>query len=198
MAARATATKTSSTLERLREPFPASQVRKNPDGMHYVAIDGYINRLLDVLGTDYEFGVTQSTVELLPEDMKTRSGKRQYLAQVTGGLTIEGSTRFGVGADVSFDPDKAVKTAQAEALKKACHQFGIALELWSEDRRDEIDRQHRLASGSEQALKNEVWRIAKERGATSLAAVAKTFNVKPGELADPAVLQRILEQEGVL
>ena len=41
----------------------------------------------------------------------------------------------GVGADVSFDLDKAVKTALAEAIKKACHQYGIALELWEEERR---------------------------------------------------------------
>lgn len=209
MAARTAAAKPN-VLERLREPFPASQVRKNPDGMHYVAIDGYINRLLDVLGTDYDFRIVSSSLELLPEDMKTRSGKRQYLAQVTGELSLRSpsiaddsryTTRCGVGADVSFDPDKAVKTAQAEAFKKACHQFGIALELWNEDRRDEIDRQHRLASGSEQALKTEVWNLAKAKlgkDKPTLAEVAKAFGVEPGELSDPVTLQKILAEEGVL
>ncbi|MEM2991059.1 MAG: Rad52/Rad22 family DNA repair protein [Halobacteria archaeon] len=45
----------------------------------------------------------------------------------------------GVGADVDSDPDKAVKTALAEAIKKAGHQFGIALYLWDEKERQAVE-----------------------------------------------------------
>jgi hypothetical protein len=90
----------------------------------------------------------------------TKSGKPQYTAVVQGTLTIIFSdigvvsigvdedsfltsqraqiSRDGIGANTNFDPDTAVKSAQAEALKKACHQFGIALYLWSEAERDFI------------------------------------------------------------
>lgn len=169
-----------------------------------MAIDGYINRFLDVLGEGYNFVVTQSSVVLLPEDMKTRSGKRQYLAQVTGELTVHGpalvaaSVRSGVGADVSHDPDKAVKTAQAEAFKKAAHQYGVALELWDPAHRKSLDLQRRVESGSEAALKQATFEIAKERlGKTRPSAkeVAELFGlVDPGELSDPDVLRRILAE----
>ena len=186
--------------------------------MDYVAIDGYIRRFLDTLGLSYDWRINQTTLELLPAELKTRSGKYQYLAQVTGTLSIhgsrsamnqsgassawtEGTARSGVGADVSFDPDKAVKTAQAEAFKKAAHQFGVALELWDEDHRANLEVQRRLASGSEAALKREVFRIAKERldvDKPTAAQVAKLFGKKAGELADVEVLRAILTDEGLL
>lgn len=193
------AAKQPSVLERLREPFPASQVKLNQDKKHYVAIDGYINRLLDVLGLDYEFMVTGSSVELLPETMKTSSGKRQYLAQVSGALVIDGHSRAGVGADVSHDPDKALKTAQAEALKKAAHQFGIALELWDEEHRKAIDRQKSLKTPA--ARKQELFRLAKEalgKDKPTAKEIAEHFGVKAGDLADDGTITRILTEQGAL
>lgn len=187
-------------------------MKKNADGLDYVSIDGYINRLLDVLGLRYDFRITQSELTLLPEDMKTRTGKRQYLARVTGELSLHGTpvsfnqapslpgtpstTRAGVGADVSFDPDKALKTAQAEALKKAAHQFGIALELWDETHRDRLELMRSL--GSDKAVKSKVLKIAKDKlgvESPSAAQVAKAFDRKTAELADPAVLREILLAE---
>jgi hypothetical protein len=61
-------------------------------------------------------------------------------------------SRDGIGAGVNFDPDTAVKTAQAEALKKACHQYGIALYLWDSAERDFVELQ-RQAAKSDVALK---------------------------------------------
>lgn len=188
-------------LEKLRKPFPATQVKKNQNGLDYVSIDGYINRLLDVLGMDYDFTVTQSHVALLPEAAKTSSGKLQYLAQVTAQLRIGETTRAGVGADISFDPDKAVKTAQAEALKKAAHQYGIALELWDEEHRESLKLARSAAGGSEAALKKAVFDLAKkklEKTKPTVAEVAALFEVEPGELSDKATLQRILEDQGVI
>lgn len=186
-------------LGALREPFPVSQVRKNPQGLDYVSIDGYLNRLLDVLGFDFDFTITQSSVELLPDTMKTNSGKMQYLAQVTGQLSIGGATRAGTGADVSFDADKAIKTAQAEAIKKACHAFGIALELWDEEHRAKLARQRSITT--EAGVKREVWKIARDRTGKdkpSLKEVAAVFNREASELNDVDTLRTILVEEGVL
>jgi hypothetical protein len=193
-------------LEQLRKPFPASLVKKNQNGMDYVSIDGYINRLLDVLGFEYSFIIRGSSLQLLDEDMTTSTGKRQYLATVTAELQImyepgSISVRSGTGADVSFDPDKAIKTAQAEALKKAAHQFGIALELWDEEHRKDLDVARRAAGGSEQALKKAVFDRAKEKlgkKRPTLKQVAEAFGVEEGDLSDKGKLEKILKDEGIL
>jgi len=57
-------------------------------------------------------------------------------------LTIRNTVRYGTGADIHkpgrsgnnpVDPDKIVKTAYANAIKKAANMFGLGLELWDED-----------------------------------------------------------------
>lgn len=195
------AAKSVTVLEKLRKPFPATQVKKNQDGLDYVSIDGYIGRLLEVLGMEYDFTVTQSSVELLPDAAKTKTGKLQYLAQITAQLRIGETTRAGVGADISFDPDKAVKTAQAEALKKAAHQYGVALELWDEEHRASLKLARNAASGSEAALKKSVFDLAKKRlnkTKPTVAEVAELFGVETGELSDKGTLARILEEQGVI
>jgi len=105
----------------------------------------------------------------------TKNGKPQYLSVVQGTLTIilndigvvsigtdEDSflttqraqvSRDGIGSSINFDPDTSVKTAQAEALKKACHQFGIALYLWQEAEREFIALQ-KAATTNDIALKS--------------------------------------------
>ena len=141
----------------LVERFHHTLVRKNQSGQDYVSIDGYINRLNDVLGAMWSWSVNDW--KLYPDAAPpTKNGKPQYLAVVQGTLTIilsdigvvsigtdEDSflttqraqvSRDGIGSNINFDPDTAVKSAQAEALKKSCHQFGIALYLWQEAERD--------------------------------------------------------------
>lgn len=159
----------------LTEKFHPSLVRKNQSGQDYVAIDGYINRLNEVLGHAWAWQINKS--EFYPDAAPTtKNGKPQYLAIVQGTLTIilsdigvisvgdedDGEpylttqkamiSRDGIGAGVNFDPDTAVKTAQAEALKKACHQYGIALYLWDSAERDFVELQ-RQAANSDIALK---------------------------------------------
>ena len=146
----------------LTRRFHHSQVRKNQSNQDYVSIDGYINRLNDVLGHKWAWSVNKWEFRDAPP---TAKGKPQYLAIASGTLTImlddigvvtigdaeDGYlttqrgiiSRDGIGAGMNFDPDTAVKTAQAEALKKACHQFGIALYLWSEDERDYVELQRK-------------------------------------------------------
>jgi hypothetical protein len=158
----------------LTEKFHPSLVKKNQKNQDYVSIDGYINRLNEVLGARWAWNINSWKCE--PITAQTSTGKPQYLATVQGTLTVmledigvisiddEGDgpylttqsarvSRDGIGADIKFDPDGAVKTAQAEALKKACHQFGIALYLWSEDERDYVDLQ-RKASKDDVQLKH--------------------------------------------
>lgn len=148
----------------LTERFHPSLIKKNQSGQDYVSIDGYINRLNDVLGAMWSWSVNDWKIA---DAAPTKSGKPQYTAVVQGTLTIilsdigvvsvgidEDSfltsqraqvSRDGIGANTNFDPDTAVKSAQAEALKKACHQFGIALYLWSEAERDFIALQKSAA-----------------------------------------------------
>jgi hypothetical protein len=157
--------------ENLTERFHPSLVKKNQSGQDYVAIDGYINRLNEVLGAMWSWQINDWKIMDAPP---TKSGKPQYTAVVQGTLMVfltdvgvitvgEDDDSFlttqkaqvardGIGANTNFDPDTAVKSAQAEALKKACHQFGIALYLWSEAERDFVELQ-RQASKNDIALK---------------------------------------------
>ena len=158
----------------LTEKFHPTLVKKNQSGQDYVAIDGYINRLNDVLGHAWAWEINSS--EFYPDAAPTtKNGKPQYVAIVRGTLTVILSdvgvvtiggedddaflttqkamiSRDGIGAGLNFDPDTAVKTAQAEALKKACHQFGIALYLWDSAERDFVELQ-RQAATNDVALK---------------------------------------------
>lgn len=137
----------------LSERFHPSLVRKNPQGQAYVSIDGYINRLNDILADAWHWSVNDVVFRDGPP---TGRGKPQYLAVVNGTLTIsldeKTIQRDGIGAGLNFDPDTAVKTAQAEALKKACHQYGIALYLWNEDERNFVDIQQSAVT-NDSALK---------------------------------------------
>lgn len=137
----------------LTDRFHPSLVKKNQSNQDYVAIDGYINRLNDVLGTTWNWAVNSWEFRDGPP---TAKGKPQYIAIVNGTLSVTmddvTTSRDGSGAGFNFDPDTSVKTAQAEALKKACHQFGIALYLWSEDERNFVQKQ-RDAMSDDVALK---------------------------------------------
>jgi hypothetical protein len=159
----------------LTERFHPSLVKKNQSGQDYVAIDGYINRLNEVLGHAWAWQI--NNWKLYPDAAPaTKNGKPQYLAVVQGSLSIFLSdigvisvgdeddedaflttqkavvVRDGIGSNINFDPDTAVKSAQAEALKKACHQYGIALYLWQEAERDFIALQ-KSAANNDVALK---------------------------------------------
>jgi hypothetical protein len=147
-----------------------------------------------VLGHAWAWQINSCQLE--PITATTSTGKPQYLAMVQGTLTIilsdigvisvgdedEGEpylttqkamiSRDGIGADVKFDPDGAVKTAQAEALKKACHQFGIALYLWDAAERDFVELQ-RQATTNDAALKNLV-----------VAYTQRVFELDPGTMPE--------------
>jgi hypothetical protein len=185
----------------LTEKFHPSLVKKNQSNQDYVAIDGYINRLNDVLGAMWSWSINDWKIMDAPP---TKSGKPQYTAVVQGTLLVilsdigvvsmgddEDSfltsqrasvARDGIGANTNFDPDTAVKSAQAEALKKACHQFGIALYLWDSAERDYVELQ-RQASKNDVGLKQFV-----------VAYTQRVLELDPGVMPDA---DQMLEVIGV-
>lgn len=185
--------------EALTEKFHPSLVKKNQSGQDYVAINDYINRLNDVLGHGWSWSVNNwKIMDALP----TKSGKPQYTAVAQGTLGIfltdvgvislgEDEESFlttqkaivhrdGIGANTNFDPDTAVKSAQAEALKKACHQFGIALYLWEAAERDFVELQRR-ASTDDIALKQLV-----------VAYTVRTLELDPGTVPEKEQMCEVL------
>lgn len=185
----------------LTEKFHPSLVKKNQSGQDYVSIDGYINRLNDVLGHAWSWSINKHSIELYGET--TKSGKPQYMAVVQGTLGIyltdvgvisvgDGDDdaflttqravvyRDGIGANINFDPDTAVKSAQAEALKKACHQFGIALYLWDAAERDFVELQ-RQASKNDVALKKLV-----------VAYTQRVLELDPGTVPEKEQMVKVL------
>lgn len=128
-------------LKELSANFPVEDVKQRRQGgtmLDYISIDATIRRLNDVLGVAWSFDLDTTDVRILPD------GK--YLAIVSGRIEALGKVASGVGADTAGDPDKAIKTALAEALKKAGHQFGIGLYLWDEAEREVIAKERRSGS----------------------------------------------------
>lgn len=184
----------------LTEKFHPSLVKKNQSNQDYVAIDGYINRLNDVLAHAWAWQINTWQIS---EAHPTKSGKPQYMAVVQGTLTIILSdigvvsvgtddeeaflttqkamiSRDGIGANINFDPDTAVKSAQAEALKKACHQYGIALYLWDAAERDFVELQ-RQAVTNDVALKQLV-----------VAYTQRTLELDPGTMPEKEQMMEVL------
>ena len=186
--------------EDLVRKFHPSLVKKNQSGQDYVAINDYINRLNEVLGHGWTWGVNNWKIM---DAAPTKSGKPQYMAVVQGTLGIFLSDvgvislgedddsflttqkaivyRDGIGANTNFDPDTAVKSAQAEALKKACHQFGIALYLWDSAERDFVELQRRAAT-DDIALKQLV-----------VAYTNRVLELDPGTVPDKEQMLEVLD-----
>lgn len=187
----------------LTEKFHPTLVKKNQSGQDYVAIDGYINRLNEVLGHAWAWQINTWQIN---DAAPTKSGKPQYMAVVQGTLTIILSdigvvsvgdddedaflttqkamiSRDGIGANINFDPDTAVKSAQAEALKKACHQYGIALYLWDAAERDFVELQ-RQAAKNDVALKQLV-----------VAYTQRALELDPGSMPEKDQMMEVLDIE---
>jgi hypothetical protein len=186
-------------LESLAEEFGGNDVKSRQQAgitLTYIGIDATINRLNAVLGSKWS---TEASTNFIPLE----DGAFLAVCELTLTATVDGAEKkaYGVGADKGKDADKIAKTALAEAIKKAGHQFGIALYLWDPAARVRAEKLKELAGGSEVALKKEVFSIARERTGKdkpTAAEVAKVFGVKTGDLADKATLQKILTDEGLL
>lgn len=125
----------------LQEKFAVEDVKQREGGfgkkLDYIPIDGVINRLNDVLPLGYSW-IVNNTVIL--EGSVIVTGTLEIILSDAGGTEV--IRRSGVGADaVGKDMDKAVKTAYAEAFKKACNTLGVGLYLWDEEERNELARE---------------------------------------------------------
>jgi hypothetical protein len=166
------------------------------DGLDYISIDKVINRFNEVLGTHWSF-------EIVSEDMYPQSAQGTYFAKIHGKISALGKVAHGVGADIAKDPDKAYKTALAEALKKCSHQYGVALYLWNEDDRNLLREQRSLRNNTRQleaagdtlaAKKSKVIELAKSRGVElTKEAMAAYFKVE--DFNDEATLDLILDAQ---
>lgn len=187
-------------LEALMAQFKPGEHKSRTQGgqkLTYVSIDATINRVNDVLGTAWSV-LPDSSTQVMPLE-------NGYLAKTELFVEayIDGNRKvlYGVGAMVNRDPDMAMKTALAEAFKKAWHQAGVALYLWDPAARDEVERKSALAGASLQRLKKAVKDLAVERlGKENPTAkeVAAVFGKTAADLAEDSVIREILESEGLL
>jgi hypothetical protein len=216
-------TLTAAARDKLLARFDVEDHKTNPRGYTYIGIEKVINRLIEV-DPAFEIRVTKSEFAPLPGLTYGRNSKAAGYALVAVEVTVLGVTRAGVGGDygAADDADKLVKTAYAEAIKKAGHEFGVALYLWDEEERaliesaqsqgltgqvapaatppttvpQVIEAPATVTTGNEagiQHLKDEVTRLALAAGVQMTApAIAAHFGVPVEALQSPEVLQQIV------
>jgi hypothetical protein len=191
-------------FERLRAPFPPEKVyqRQGPGGkkLDFVAIETVLERLLDV-APDYSW---VATPELVPVVKSAGGGdegedtveRQAYTAVVTGHLTIEGKSAFGVGSHTNPDLDMALKSANSEAMKNAAKNgFGVMLELWNEEYRVELGKRRALGKASLATLKAEVYKLGRTaigKDKPTAKEIAAHFGVDASMLTDEDTLRGIL------
>lgn len=210
------------TLAKLIEKFPVEEYRKNPKGYHYIPIEKHIARWNDVCGSGWNLSIRSVDLSPAPPGVTYgRQGKPAAYAIVTVAIntTLDGNevVREGVGGDFGAmdDVDKLVKTALAEAIKKAGNEYGIGLELWDEEERALIDSAQAqgmtgqvAAVGSAHSggltvvpddeltqLKNRVADIAVAQGVDRTGpAIAAHFGIPVEKLQDRETLEHIISQ----
>jgi len=180
----------SEQLKKLSARFDTKDVKQRSQGgkrLDYISIDATIRRFNDVLAAEW------STHLVGPIDVRD-VGNGKYLAIVTISLEALGKSAVGTGADTAADVDKAIKTALAEAIKKAGHQFGVGLYLWDEEEREIVQRDRNANAGDLNALKAKAFEVALEQGAEANAAsIAKTLGIKEDDLQDADKLRAVLK-----
>jgi Rad52/22 family double-strand break repair protein len=185
---------------KLAARFPADTVksRQGPGGkkLDYIAGEQVIRRLQEATADQDQGYAWVSNVVKIEKD------GNQWVAVVAGVLQISGDAGSGVGAMRNPDPDMALKSANTEALKNAAKNgFGVALELWDADYRATLGEQRRLLAGDSAAMKQAVWKLAKDRLGTAkptASDVAELFGTTATALQEDDVLKGILEDEGLL
>lgn len=181
-------------LELLRKPFDVTEVQQRSQGgttLDYVSIDATINRVLDATDGNYHTHIKK--VECYPmEDGKFFAFVHLQVSLPAGDW--DGYIHDGVGAMINRDPDMAVKTALAEAFKKAMHYWGVGLELWDADHRDYLATMRAAMAGDVGALKRLVYLRAVEAGADDVSTgegIASHFGVTVDDLADADKLREL-------
>jgi hypothetical protein len=189
---------TKTQLSKLREPFPVEQVKQRPGGrgmmLDYVPIETVLERLLTVAP---EYSIENASSHLLGDNVAVASLE----------LVIGDKRGFGVGAMKNPDPDMALKSAVSEAIKNAAKNgFGVALELWDQEHREELEAQRQggqvvplpTADDELTQLKNRVADLAVAAGVERTGpAIASHFNIPIEQLQDRETLERLVESAAV-
>jgi hypothetical protein len=187
-------------LQALQAEFATSEHKNRSQGgktLTYIDIAQTIKRVNEVLGANWSI-LPGTKTTILP----TSEGGFGAMTEVHIRATIDGVEKrlYGVGAMTNRDPDMAVKTALAEAIKKAFHQVGVALYLWDEEARDRINQ--RQAAGESPAARK---RVLKSLAAEKLGIenpsreqIAAAFDTTPEAIAEDDGISAVLKAEGVL
>lgn len=137
----------------LTRKFDPAIFKFNQQGHVYIAVEHFLDRLISVMGPRWASTTKDSALQLGPNT--TSTGKVQWVANAAVDLSLFDSdlgwvNRGGMGADENFDPNTAMKTALAEAFKKACNQHDIGRYLLGKDNPErDIQVQHHEALLSE-------------------------------------------------
>jgi len=196
--------KTDSLIQRtqreLRAPFPADKVyqRQGPGGkkLDFISIETVLNRLLDA-APDYSWDASAQIQ--YPEPFVNNKGERitpNPIVATTGTLSIDGKYATGFGSHQNPDLDMALKSANSEAMKNAAKNgWGVMLELWDAEYRDDLEKNRKIEKASEASLKGDVFRIARERlgkDKPTAVEIGTLFGVDPSLLTDVPTLRAIL------
>lgn len=137
----------------LNKHFPSDKVKSRSAGANrpellYLSIDTILNRLNELFPLSYDWVVKK--VDIVGDScivIGTLSIK------VDDGTTVQ---RDGVGGDkISGDIDKSIKTAMAEAIKKACHSLGIGLYLWEKEEINKLKAEAKSNASSKDSKDND-------------------------------------------
>lgn len=178
-------------LMKLSERFDPTEVKVRTQGgqqLDFISIDSTIRRFNDVLGTGW------STTDVSYDVNMMADGNFAVVVSLT--LNALDKSAVGVGGDKAKDLDKAIKTALAEALKKAGHQFGVGLYLWLEEERNAIAvARDGGVYDPLLTIKRKVADLAIVQGLDDLSAtgIATHFGVSVEDLQDETALKRILD-----
>lgn len=174
--------------------------------LSYVSIDKTIKFFNDTFGDDWNLEIVEET--WLPYEKPAVS--------IRVNLTIKGVTRSGIGSDIykgkdtyKVDPDKLVKTAYANAFKKASNMFGFAAELWDEsnveDNSDENSSSGTSSAPVQEAPKSlsdnakQYLREYRETNGLSMADMEEFLKeYKPESGGNPIILVHGNEKENVV
>lgn len=163
----------------LTRKFDPAVFKFNQQGHVYIPVEHFLDRLITVMGPAWGSTTRDSSLQLGPN--KTSSGKVQWVSHAAVDVWIRDDesyivTRTGMGADENFDPNTAMKTALAEAFKKACNQHDIGRYLLGKENPErDIHVQHHeaLKSGDIKDIKR----------ALTWAAELDGVEITPGSLA---------------
>lgn len=183
--------------EQLAERFPAedhSKVRKGGSDRTYVDAEKIIRRANDVLGWDWDFrvireGMTDTEAWVLGE----------VSAEIDGRVVMR--QQYGCENITRGERDKPItdlfKIAATDSIKKCLTLFGVALYLYNEDERHEVEQEMREASRPKPADKPEPTQLRQPTGPR--LCVAKTGDAPPDDacnapITDPAILKASLDE----